>query len=112
VQNAKEVCMQWKNLQQVSEWVEIYYECLLKLVNFLQVKATNVFLITIFIANLQPYFKLTTIGMVRNTLIKHKEIAIIYEESGLVIINYNALISHPKSKLVAQLVITYTTAKQ
>jgi mannitol/fructose-specific phosphotransferase system IIA component (Ntr-type) len=49
--------------------------------------------------------------MVRNTLIKHKEIAIIYEENGSVIINYNALISHPKSKLVAQLVITYTIAK-
>jgi hypothetical protein len=50
--------------------------------------------------------------MVRNTLIKHKETAIIYEESGSVIINHNALISHPTSKLVAQLVITYTTAKQ
>ncbi len=50
--------------------------------------------------------------MVRNTLIKHKETIIIYEESGSVIINYNALISHPTSKLVAQLVITYTTAKQ
>jgi hypothetical protein len=44
--------MQWKNLQQVSEHVEIYYERLLKLVNYLQVKATNVFLITIFITNL------------------------------------------------------------
>jgi mannitol/fructose-specific phosphotransferase system IIA component (Ntr-type) len=50
--------------------------------------------------------------MVRNTLTKHKETAIIYEESGSVIINYNALITHPKSKLVTQLVISYTIAKQ
>jgi len=59
-----------------------------------------VFLTTIFIAHLQPYLTLSTIGMVRDTIMKHKEIAIIYEESGSVIINYNALISHPKSKSV------------
>jgi len=47
-----------------------------------------------------------------NAFIKHKEIAIIYEESGLVIINYNALITHPKSKLVTCLVVTYTIVKQ
>jgi len=42
----------------------------------------------------------------------HKEIAIIYEESGSVIINYNALIPHTKSKLVTQLVIIYIVVKQ
>jgi len=39
--------------------------------------------------------------MTRHTLIKHKEIAIIYEESGLVIANYNVLLTQLESKLVA-----------
>jgi hypothetical protein len=33
-----------------------------------------------------------TTGMTRDTLIKHKEIEVICEESGSVITNYNALI--------------------
>jgi hypothetical protein len=50
--NDEEVYMQWNNLQQqVDEQVEIYYECLLKLANYLQVKVFDVFLITIFIQN-------------------------------------------------------------
>jgi hypothetical protein len=47
--NNKEIYMQLKNLQQqVSEWVKVYYEHLLKLANCLQVKAIDVFLTTIF----------------------------------------------------------------
>ncbi len=45
-------------------------------------------------------------------MIKNKEIVIIYEESGSVIINYNALIPHPKSKLITQHVVTYNIVKQ
>jgi hypothetical protein len=66
--------------------------------NCLQVKTINVFLTTIFRASLQPYLRLTTIGMTRDTFIKHKKIAVIYEENGLVVANYNALISQLKSK--------------
>jgi hypothetical protein len=55
----------------------------------------NVFFTIIFRACLQPYFILAIIGMTRNTLIKHKEDAVICEESGLVIANYNALITQP-----------------
>jgi hypothetical protein len=41
--------VQLKNLhQKVGKWVEVYYKCLLKLVNCLQVKAIDVFLIIIF----------------------------------------------------------------
>jgi hypothetical protein len=113
MKNNKEVYMQLKNLQQkIGEHVEAYYEHLLKLANYLQVKATNVFLTTIFKAGLQPYLILATTSMVRNTFIKHKEVAIMCEESGLIITNYNALITHPKSKLVAQLVVTYIIIKQ
>jgi hypothetical protein len=61
-------------------------------------KATYVFFITIFKTDLQPYLKLATTCMTRDTLIKHMEIAAICEDNGLVITNYNALITQPKSK--------------
>jgi hypothetical protein len=63
-------------------------------------KAIDVFFTTIFKVGLQPYLKLAIVGMTRNTLIKHKEAAIICEESGLVITDYNTLIPQLKSKLV------------
>ncbi len=75
-------------------------------------KAIDVFLTTIFRTCLQPYFRLATMGMKKNTLIKHKEVVVICEESGMVIANYNALRTHPKSKLVAQPSVTYITFKQ
>jgi hypothetical protein len=64
-------------------------------------QATNGFLMTIFKAGLQPYFRLATTGMSRDTLIKHKEVVIICEESGPVIANYNTLITQPESKPIA-----------
>jgi hypothetical protein len=67
---------------------------------------------TIFRTSLQPNLRLVTIGMMKDTLIKHKEAIVIYEESGLVIANYNVLIIQPKSKPVAQFIVTYTIAKQ
>ncbi len=82
-----------------------------KLANYLQLKANDVFLITIFRASLQPHLKLATTSMTRDTLIKHKEVAIIYEESGLVITNYIVLISQPKSKPIAQPIVTYTISR-
>jgi hypothetical protein len=63
-------------------------------------KTTNVFLTTIFRASLQPYLKLVT-SMTKDTLIKHKKVVMISEESGPIITNYNALITQPESKLVA-----------
>jgi hypothetical protein len=71
------------------------------------VKVTNVFLTTIFKVGLQPYLRLITSGMIRDTLIKHKETAIICEESGPVMANYNTLITQLESKLVAQPTVTY-----
>jgi hypothetical protein len=64
------------------------------------VKTTNVFLTTIFRTSLQPYLKWAT-SMMRDTLIKHKEVVMISEESGPIIANYNVLITQPESKLVA-----------
>jgi hypothetical protein len=92
VKNDEKVYMQLKNLQQqVSKWVEVYYKGLLKLANCLQVKTINVFFTINFKVGLQPYFRLATIGMMRDTLIKHKEVTC--EENELVITNYNVLIS-------------------
>lgn len=50
--------------------------------------------------------------MTRNIFIKHKELEMICKESGLVITNYHALKTHPKSKPITQSIITYTTIKQ
>jgi hypothetical protein len=76
---------------------------LLKLVNYLQVKTTNVFLTIIFRTSLQPYLRLATTGMARDTFIKHKEVVICEESttSGLVIANYNALMIQLESKPIA-----------
>jgi hypothetical protein len=98
-------------MQQVGEWVKVCYEHLLKLANYLQMKAIDVFLTIIFKSSLHSYLRLAT-SMTRNTLIKHKEVVMIYEESGLITINYNALITQPKSKLVAQPIISYTITRQ
>jgi hypothetical protein len=62
------------------------------------VKVIDVFLIIIFKAGLQPYLRLATTGMRRDTLIKHKEVVMICEESGSIIANYNVLITRLKSK--------------
>ncbi len=63
------------------------------------------FFFIVFIIGLQPYLRLDTLRMARDTLIKHEEVVMIYEENGLVIANCNTLITHPKSKTVAQLLL-------
>jgi hypothetical protein len=50
--------------------------------------------------------------MAKNTFIKHKEVIVIYEESGPIIANYNTLITQSKSKPVAHPIVTYTIIKQ
>jgi len=44
---------------------------------------------------------MVTTCMTRNTLIEHKETIVICEESGLIIANYNDLITQLASKPVA-----------
>jgi hypothetical protein len=50
--------------------------------------------------------------MGKDTLIKHKEATMIYEESGLITTNDNTLIIQLKFKPIAQPIVTYTTIKQ
>jgi hypothetical protein len=47
----------------------------------------------------------------KHTFVKHKEVEMICEENGLVITNYNVLITQPKSKPIAQPIVNYTTIK-
>ncbi len=53
-----------------------------------------------------------TTCMTRDTFIKHKEATVICEESGPVIVNYNALILQLKSKPITQPIVIYIIAKQ
>jgi hypothetical protein len=47
----------------------------------------------------------------RDSLIKHKEVVMICEESGLVMANYNVLIIHLESKSIAQPRVIYIIVK-
>ncbi len=49
--------------------------------------------------------------MTRDTFIKHKEDAMICEENGLIIANYNVWVTQQKSKPVAQAIVHYIMAK-
>jgi hypothetical protein len=91
--------------------LEVYYEHLLKPADYLQVKATYVFLTTIFRVGLLPYLKLTTIGMRRNTLIEHKEVAIVCEESGHVSLSYNVLLTTPEPNVIIKPIIPIVIVK-
>jgi hypothetical protein len=57
MKNDEEFYMWLQDIQQTAECVEVYYECLLKLTNYLKVRATNVFLTIVFKAGLLPYLR-------------------------------------------------------
>jgi hypothetical protein len=97
--------MQLRNIQQIAEHVEVYYECMLKLTNYLQVRATIVFLTIVFKVTLLPYLKLATTCMKRNTLIEHKEVIIVCEESGHVSMNYNVLLTTLEANVGVKLIV-------
>jgi hypothetical protein len=83
----------------------------LKLANYLHIKTTNVFFTTIFRVGLLPNLKLAIVGMKRKTLIEHKEVAVICEESGLINLSYNALLITPKANIVIKLVVPIVITK-
>jgi hypothetical protein len=49
--------------------------------------------------------------MKRNTLIEHKEVAIVCEESGLVSLSYNVLLTTLKVNVVVKHVVLIVTVK-
>jgi hypothetical protein len=60
--------------------MEVYYERLLKLASSLQDMTTNNFQTTIFRSELQPYLRVTTTGMKKETLQQHMETTLVFEE--------------------------------
>ncbi len=83
----------------------------MKLTNCLQVRVTNVFLTTIFRLGLLPYLRLSTTGMKKNTLIKHKETTVVCEESGPISLSYNVLVTTPKANAVVKPTIPIVIVK-
>ncbi len=100
-----------QNIQQTIKHVEVYYEHLLKLTNYLQVRTTNVFLTTVFRAGLLPYLKLTTTRMKRDTLIEHKEVVVVCEENGPVSLSFNVLLTTPETNTVVKPIIPVVIVK-
>ncbi len=100
----------WNIQQQTNERVKVYYECLLKL-TCLQIRATYVFITTTFKVGLLPYLRLANVGMRRNTLIKHKEVVVVCEESGPNSLNYNVLLTTPEANIIIKLVVPIVIAK-
>jgi hypothetical protein len=80
--------------------VEVYYECLLKLTNCLQVRAIDVFLTIVFKTSLLLYLILAITSMKRNTLIEHKEAIVICEENGPISLNYNVWLTTLKADII------------
>jgi hypothetical protein len=62
----------------------------------------DVFLTIVFRASLLLYLRLTTSRMKRDTLIEHKEVAIICEENGPVSLSYNVMLTTPKANIVVK----------
>jgi hypothetical protein len=66
------------------------------------IKVTNVFLTIVFKVGLLPCLRLATTRMKRDTLIEHKEAAIVCEESGSISLNYNVILTTPEANIVTK----------
>jgi uncharacterized membrane protein len=84
---------------------------MLKLGNYLHVKAIDIFFTIVFKASLLPYLRLTTISMKKNTLIQHKEIVVICEESGPISLSYNVILNTLEVNIIIKHVILTIIAK-
>jgi hypothetical protein len=65
----------------ITEKVEVYYKRILKLANCLQYKANDRLFTIIFRDSFIPYLRVATVGIKRNSLFEHKEVAVTCEES-------------------------------
>jgi hypothetical protein len=106
-----EVYLQLKILKQKSiEWVEVYYELLLKLVNNLHTPTTNI-LMTMFRSKLQSYLCIITIGMKMVTLQQHKDLALLCEEGILEFEAQSFLLIFQVSKTIGVTIILIVARK-
>lgn len=79
--------------QTFDELLEVYYEHILKLTNYLHHKANNN--TTFFRVGLVPYLWVATIGMRRNNLFLHKKVAMTCEEGMGDVNEYRKLLEPP-----------------
>ncbi len=61
--------------------MEVYYEHMLKLTNYLQHQINDSMLTIFFQTRLQPYLQIATMGTRKNTLFKHKQVVVTCEEN-------------------------------
>jgi hypothetical protein len=86
----------WVIKQGTIEKVKVYYERILKLVNYLQHKVDDSLLTIFFRAGLITYLKVVIVSMKCNSLFEHKEVVVIYEESMGDPIEYQKLLEPSK----------------
>jgi len=84
---------------------------MLKLGNYLHVKTIDIFLTIVFKASFLPYLRLIITSMKKNTLIKHKKIVVICEESGPISLSYNVILNRLEVNIVVKHVILTIIAK-
>jgi len=80
----------------LSKKVKVYYERILKLVNYLHHKVDDSLFTIFFKAGLITYLKVVIVSMKCNSLFKHKEVVVIYEESMGDPIKYQKLLEPSK----------------
>jgi len=71
----------------------------------------DVFLTSIFQIGLLPYFHLATISMKRDILISIKKVVVICEESGLITIRYNFILTTPNINTIAKTIVSNISTK-
>jgi hypothetical protein len=77
--------------------VEVYYEWIFKLANYLQHKVNDNLLTTFFRVGLVRYLRITIAGMKRDTLFEHKEYTVTCEEIMANTKKYQKLLEPPKT---------------
>jgi hypothetical protein len=84
-----------------TNWVEVYYEGIHKLVHGLQTLTTNNFLTIVFKARLQSYLTIAIVGVKQTTLQHHKEATLLCEEGMTLVEAQSTLLVLKVKKIVA-----------
>jgi hypothetical protein len=63
------------------------------------------FFATIFRVGLLPYLRVVIASMKKVTLIEHKEVVVIWEESGPISLIYNVLLTTPKANTMVKPIV-------
>ncbi len=97
IRNDEQIYIALRVIKQSNiEKVEVYYDWIFKLANCL--KANNNLLTNFFRTGLVPCLCITTIRMKRDTLFKHKESTITYEETMVDVEEYQKLLETLKKQ--------------